>query len=185
MANRITNPLRRRHLKLKIPWISGHNNVEGNEAADGEAKMASEGDNSDRHLLPPQLAEGELPHSLSAVQQAFKATLKEQWKRRWKTSPRYAHTANIDPSLPSKSYQKFMGNLTRAQDSLLTQLRMGHIPLNKHLHRLKKSPSPLCPYCLHTDESVHHFLFECQALTEHHLERRVLHGSFHQRLFHI
>ena len=23
------------------------------------------------------------------------------------------------------------------------------------------------------------------ALTEHHLERRVLHGSFHQRLFHI
>ncbi|KAL4250030.1 hypothetical protein ABKN59_005951 [Abortiporus biennis] len=34
---------------------------------------------------------------------------------------------------------------TRAQASLLVQLRTSHIPLNHHLHRINKSSSPGCP----------------------------------------
>ncbi|KAG2046294.1 hypothetical protein BDR06DRAFT_899460, partial [Suillus hirtellus] len=41
----------------------------------------------------------------------------------------------------------------------------GHIPLNKHLHRISKAPSPLCPSCRERDESVHHYLLACPTYT--------------------
>ena len=69
----------------------------------------------------------------------------------------------IDDSLPSKAFYKNMAGLTRAQISLITQLCTAHIPLNKHLYRIKKVPSPLCPACAGAEESIHHYLFDCQA----------------------
>ncbi|KAJ8588030.1 hypothetical protein M405DRAFT_740973, partial [Rhizopogon salebrosus TDB-379] len=40
-------------------------------------------------------------------------------------------------------------------------LRTRHVPLNLHLHRIRKSDTPRCPHCPLINESVHHFLFEC------------------------
>jgi hypothetical protein len=54
-----------------------------------------------------------------------------------------------------------MTGFTCAQTSLITQLRTGHIPLNGHLHRIKRATSPICPACLKADKTVHHFLFDC------------------------
>ncbi|KAJ6597497.1 hypothetical protein DFH09DRAFT_904133, partial [Mycena vulgaris] len=45
----------------------------------------------------------------------------------------------------------------------LFQLRAQHAPLSKHLHRLKKSPTPLCLCCGTVDETVDHFLHFCPA----------------------
>ncbi|KAF8835396.1 hypothetical protein BDN67DRAFT_913082, partial [Paxillus ammoniavirescens] len=39
-------------------------------------------------------------------------------------------------------------------------LRTAHIALNKHLHHIKKSTSPLCPYCTKI-KTVDHFLTAC------------------------
>ncbi|KAG1765895.1 hypothetical protein EDD22DRAFT_774520, partial [Suillus occidentalis] len=50
----------------------------------------------------------------------------------------------------------------------LIQLCTGHILLNKHLHRISKSPSPLCPSCKKQEESVHHFLLSCPTYARHH-----------------
>jgi ribonuclease HI len=43
MANRLVAPTRRRRVKLNITWISGHDDVEGNEEEDKEAKKAAAG----------------------------------------------------------------------------------------------------------------------------------------------
>ncbi|KAJ7271397.1 hypothetical protein B0H12DRAFT_1003869, partial [Mycena haematopus] len=43
----------------------------------------------------------------------------------------------------------------------LLQLRTGHVPLAKHLHRIRKADSPICPLCRQADESVAHFLLHC------------------------
>ncbi|KAG2749477.1 hypothetical protein P692DRAFT_201650334, partial [Suillus brevipes Sb2] len=45
----------------------------------------------------------------------------------------------------------------------LFQLRSGHVPLNKYLHRISKSksPSPRCQQCNEREETVHHFLVSC------------------------
>ncbi|KAG2040391.1 hypothetical protein BDR03DRAFT_858064, partial [Suillus americanus] len=40
----------------------------------------------------------------------------------------------------------------------LFQLRTGHVPLNKHLFRISKSPSPICSACHQKEESVYHFM---------------------------
>ncbi|KAJ3878611.1 hypothetical protein F5051DRAFT_292525, partial [Lentinula edodes] len=45
----------------------------------------------------------------------------------------------------------------------LTQLRTGHIPLQRHLHRIGKADSATCPCCKHGNETVTHYLFECRA----------------------
>ena len=70
---------------------------------------------------------------------------------------------NIDPAFPSNKYRLLTRDLTRAQTSLITQLRTGHAPLNKRLHRIKKANSPLCKSCLLAEESTHHYLLECRA----------------------
>ncbi|KDR70527.1 hypothetical protein GALMADRAFT_37353, partial [Galerina marginata CBS 339.88] len=43
------------------------------------------------------------------------------------------------------------------------QLRTGHAPLAKHLHRIGKIDSPQCPCCRQEEETVHHFLIRCPA----------------------
>ncbi|EIN10251.1 hypothetical protein PUNSTDRAFT_27365, partial [Punctularia strigosozonata HHB-11173 SS5] len=48
----------------------------------------------------------------------------------------------------------------------LIQLRSGHIGLNKHLHRIKKSPMPICPHCRTYPETVSHFLTQCSEYRE-------------------
>ena len=58
-----------------------------------------------------------------------------------------------------------MAEHSRAQASLVIQLRTGHVPLNVYLHRISKLDQPLC-HCQHCgsgDETVHHYLFECTA----------------------
>ena len=50
----------------------------------------------------------------------------------------------------------------------MIQLRSGHIPLAKHLFRISKVPSPVCPSCQSDEESVHHFLFDCPTWWHEH-----------------
>ncbi|KAI0337726.1 hypothetical protein BDW22DRAFT_1312177, partial [Trametopsis cervina] len=45
----------------------------------------------------------------------------------------------------------------------LFRLRTGHAPLNKHLYRINKATSPVCPACDKYRESVGHFLLFCPA----------------------
>ena len=57
--------------------------------------------------------------------------------------------------------------LRRNQHNAVIQLRIGHIPLQAYLHKIKKADSEDCPACLshgrHTAETVHHYLFDCPA----------------------
>ncbi|KNZ81413.1 hypothetical protein J132_00652 [Termitomyces sp. J132] len=59
-----------------------------------------------------------------------------QWKCQWKKSPCYLSSHQLDKSLPLKSYMQLISNLSRHQSTLLTQLCMGHLPLNQHLFQI-------------------------------------------------
>ncbi|KAI6033804.1 hypothetical protein PISMIDRAFT_113320 [Pisolithus microcarpus 441] len=81
--------------------------------------------------------------------------------------------SNIEPNFPSKSFVELAGSLRKKQTGIYIQLRTGHIPLNRHLHRIKKSDTPLCLQCGEvTEESVQHYLFRCPRYER---ERHVLH----------
>jgi hypothetical protein len=138
--------------------------VEGNEQVDGEAKAAAQGKQSAPHLLPPFLRNiHHLPAGISATKQAFKADLKHRWQERWKESPRYARLQKIDKKLPSPQFLTDIAGLSHRQSAILIQLRTRRIQLHAHLHKIKQVETPLCPLCFASDETVHHYLFECRA----------------------
>lgn len=107
-----------------------------------------------------------MSHCISALKQWHEDVLRKRWEKKWKKSPRYARATNIDPSMPSNRYIKLVVTLPRQQTSLYTQLHTCHLPLNQHLHRIGKSITPHCPTCPDTDETIHHFLFNCPQYTQ-------------------
>ena len=148
-------------IDLQLLWVPGHHEFAPNEKADEEAKKAAQGDSSDPKKLPPLLRK-RIPHSIMAVHQSFTSQLQKRWKIKWKMSPRAKSLRSIDNSTPSKKYMKLTRDLSHSQVSILMQLHTGHIRLNQHLFRIKKSESPSCPHCRGiTVESVKHFLLDC------------------------
>ncbi|KAG2033990.1 hypothetical protein BDR03DRAFT_830036, partial [Suillus americanus] len=67
----------------------------------------------------------------------------------------------------------------------LFQLRSGHAPLNKHLHRIAKSATATYSQCEESDESVHHFLLSCPAYTRQRNILRAELGTKAHRMKHI
>ncbi|KNZ80706.1 hypothetical protein J132_04795 [Termitomyces sp. J132] len=61
--------------------------------------------------------------------------------------------------------------LDRCQSAMLMQFRMGHLPLNLHLFRIRRAESPVCPHCRGLMvELVRHFILKCpQYCYERHI----------------
>jgi len=158
-------------MAILVRWTPGHREIVGNEAADEAARRATEGDETPNTQLPDFLQAGPLPHSKAALRQTFHAKMKQMAAELWKRSPRYQRTNQIVPDLPRASYFKSIARLPRKQTSIITQLITGHAPLNKHLHRIGKSASPMCSSCHEHEETVSHFLLYCPA---HQATRRLM-----------
>jgi len=109
----------------------------GNDAVDKLAKTSATRGSSHPNSLPP-IFRNELPISLSATKQLIDKLTKMNIKTWWRGSTRYKRMREIDPTLPSANFIKATSGLNRRQISVLTQLRTGHAPLNKHLHRSHK-----------------------------------------------
>jgi RNase H len=163
-VNRLDEP--EKGSDISFTWVAGHMNSTGNERADELAKEAVEHGSSTPNKIPTFL-QRELPTSISAIKQEINKNNKKWTKAWWMNSPRYKKLKNIDPSLPSDKFQKITSNLNRGQTSILTQLRTGHIPLNKHLHTIHKTNTSLCPQdsCCNATEDIHHYLFTCPSYT--------------------
>jgi hypothetical protein len=128
MANRVARQSWWHHVKLKISWMSGPEDIVGNKAVDAEAKEASGGNSNQNSELPIFLHADQLPHSVAATQQTFKADLRLAWKEHWKASV-LTKITRINKTIPSKSYHLMTMEFTYAQTTLITQLRTGHILL--------------------------------------------------------
>ena len=90
--------------------------------------------------------------------------MKNRIKHAWKESPYFEKLRNIDRRLVegrTNAYMEMTKGMQRRHISILTQLRTGHAPLNKFLHRIGKSDTEMCPYCNKAPETVKHFLIDC------------------------
>ena len=129
--------------QVSLNWIACHADILGNELADREANIAaSNADNtSPEDTLPPSLRK-KLPSSISATKQHHEASLQSLWRVAWCKSTHYDHINSIDTTTPSRTFMKLNKNLGKKHTAMYTQLRTGHISLNKHLHRFKRSDTP-------------------------------------------
>jgi ribonuclease HI len=149
---------------IKVRWIPGHEGIQGNEVADDIAKTAASDGSSHDAILPTAFcSHKKLPYSKSALKQHFFADLKSRNTALFTKSPQCEALHCIDESAPSSAFQKLVRDIPRRYASILVQLRTGHIPLNKFLHRIDCADSPVCPACEGGHESVLHFLVTCPA----------------------
>jgi ribonuclease HI len=146
-------------LRIRFHWIPAHVGVPGNEAVDARAKEAAQGASSALTLHLP-LFDRPLPTSRAATMAAGAKAFQARWHEEWSTSPRYHRIALFDSPKPSNSVARMYTDLSRAQCSVLTQLRTAHIGLNAFLYRFHLAPSPDCPLCL-VPETVTHYLLAC------------------------
>jgi ribonuclease HI len=144
---------------LCVDWTPGYIDIPGNEAADEAAKRAAQTGSFGGTLKLLT----DLPYSKSARALTHTRVLQTAAKKEFARSSRYARIKDIDASMPSPKFRKLTKCLPRKHASLLFQLRSHHAPLAKHLHRLKKAPSPICPCCDQHDETVEHYLLFCPA----------------------
>jgi hypothetical protein len=152
--------------KVAIRWAPGHIGIEGNERADEEAKRAAQQEDSSALAAIPKVFRGDLPWSRSAVRQEYHTELGAAAKQTWERSPRFARISSYDGKILKGTYIALTNKLPRSLAVLLIQLRTGHIPLAKHLHRINKADTPICPCCRQADETVAHYLLHCSAHRE-------------------
>ena len=120
---------------LNLNWIAGHTDIEGNELADREAKLAAlRSDKASPHHKLPKMLRTCLPLSTSAIKQAHEDHLQKKWHEEWQKSPRYPHIKALDPKQTPRSFLKLTGRLRKKHTAIYIQLRTKHAPLNKHLH---------------------------------------------------
>ena len=152
---------------ISFTWVAGHMESIGKERADILAKEVAEFKSSPKNELPPFL-QSQLPISISAIKQAINSRIKESIKEWWKRSPRFKKLRQIDQSLPSDKFLEITSSLNCRQASLLTQLRTGHIPINKHLHRIQKSDTLYCLQytCIQATKDIRHLIFTCPRYTQ-------------------
>jgi ribonuclease HI len=156
--------LQRKHpgIRLTFRWCPGHLNVAGNDRADEEANRAAQDGSSTSTSISPAFR-GTLPWSRSAAKQAFNAALKLKVAEGWRKSARHHRVKRYDPSFPSAKFMKLTNSLPRKHAAILLQLRLGHTILNRHLHRINRVDSPLCPCCHQCDKTFIHYLLHCPA----------------------
>ena len=160
--------LRQRGTRLTLRWVPGHADVVGNEMADRHAKEAAEGKSTIGNL--PRTLTGALPTNVAALKAAHTKRIKAiQRSRITRDSPRYERFKDIDEEPSPKGYRALVKGLPRPMVAILTQMRLGHFPLNTYLHRIGRADADTCPACQEHRESLHHFLFQCH---EHREARR-------------
>jgi hypothetical protein len=153
---------RGKEYSLTLRWTAGHTGIPGNELADTEAKRVASGLSSDKSILPKFLRCA-LTLNPSALQRKKNAEIKQRWKTKWRNSTRGKSHIKIDNKSPSVHFLRAISraNISRRSASLITQLYVGHVPLNEYLRRFKKADSARCPACGAVPETVRHFLLEC------------------------
>ena len=100
------------NVKLKIRWTPGHLDIQGNEAADAEAKKAAGNPNADVNARFGILAR-RLPVSPSAHLQKLKEAAKVKYSSNFREGPRFHRVASFDPSMPSNKFIRSTAGLPR------------------------------------------------------------------------
>jgi ribonuclease HI len=141
---------------VKLKWIKGHGKYRGNHIADTLAKRAA----GERLLEPAPSAS----LTTSAVANQIREHSQIAFRKRWDET-RNCSLARELLHYPDQAAAKKFIMMTRQNLRFVTGILTGHCQLNKHLHRMGVSDTPLCRGCKQEDETMEHVLCDCPALS--------------------
>ena len=142
------------HNKVQICWINAHAGHWGNERADNLAKTGTSCNNILTSLMP---------HSFIklAINNKVKLLNNTHWTNNPHNHTNFTLSSKDKDIINAMSDKDLLNNKARYRTAM--NLITGHIGLNKHLHTIKITDSPNCPYCDHEEETVSHFIGQCPA----------------------
>ena len=136
-------------LPIKIQWIPAHRGIEGNESAD---RLANEA-HTYFTLTPSKVSREDSDREMR--KQMFSL-----WERDWiaqvETSNKGQHLRAIRSNI---GFWPWSNSKSRLMETTLARLRIGHVGLMKHLHRIKRADSDKCS--CGAVETLEHFLLHC------------------------
>lgn len=135
---------------IKVHWVPGHKDIEGNELADKQAKAAAIEMSKPDVQIEPEFDKKE------AVAE-MKKQMSAKWNLKYACSEKVTHIQDIFIEVGKRSC---FGEHDRSTFSALNQLLCGHSQLNSHKSKLNKTVSSLCETCQEV-EDVDHYLFKC------------------------
>ena len=128
-------------------WVPSHVGVPGNEAADALAKAGL-----NRPIVDVQTP-WELGEELDSINTFTLAT----WQRWYNEQTAGAFYREVEPRVSTKV--KYT-HKRRAQEVMVTRLRLGKCRLNHYLHQIDRHPDGHCAAC-GTPETVAHIILHC------------------------
>ena len=146
------NKIRSHDIHLKLHWIFGHANIEGNEMTD---KMTEKAHNF--ALSPPERFHHEVTTRVSLI----RVSSRKIWNKRWKEETKEAQYRKLI-SRVNRRHLNIHAERPKTYNALIIQLRTSKIKFNKFLHE-RRVFSVLTAHCLCDDEHmiVKHVLFFC------------------------
>lgn len=138
---------------ISLQWVPSHNGIPGNEVADTAARMALTAVNTTPFPLP-----------LSTATSLISRVCHSAWNNSLGNALR---NTSMGHYRNDSSPQPWIRQKSRVLDVTLTRLRLGHTTLTAHLHRLRLSPDPDCPWCRNVSETIEHFLLQCPRFHSH------------------
>ena len=144
---------------VRFCWVPSHCGIDANERVEQLAKYTL-----DQEIDPP-LANVHYTDMNSLVNSYFQKLVQTKWDVA-------VHVRDIYLVKPTLGPPKKFRHLTRAEEVVITRLRIGHTKATKS-HILSRGPPTGCHHCGHT-LTIDHMLLECALLQECNLNLIVL-----------
>ena len=151
--------IRERQNEIKVHWVPGHKEIEGNELADQQAKQAAIEMSGSDVKVPPVWDKRE------AFQEMKNKTV-EKWNNRFACAENESFIHEVFAEVGKR---RCWGERDIRTFSHLNQLISGHSKLNNHQSKINKEISNLCDMC-NIPEDLHHYLFVCKKFDAERIE---------------
>lgn len=139
---------------VKLAWVPGHSGIRGNENSDLQANLGTEKEIYNTRIRTP----------VCRLKELIKTCETERFEAFWKETPAQKHAKALmicpDAKLANKLIEMDRKNLRMAM-GIIT----GHSCFNKYLYIINKSTTKLCRFCEEEDETMMHFLCDCNRIS--------------------
>ena len=137
--------------EVKVHWVPGHKDIEGNELADRQAKAAS------AEMSAPDIQVTPVLDKTEAITE-IKKQMTNKWKLKYACSEKTSYIQDIYSEVGKRNCH---GEEDRGTFAIVNQLLSGHTLLNSHRAKINRTISELCETC-NVEEDTEHYLLHCE-----------------------